>query len=423
MNRSKLAHALTTVALLSACSSQNGSPPAAAEQGGHAGAPVSSAGANQAGKSSGGTAMSAGDGAGAASGGSPIAGAGAGAGGGGSGGTGGMGGPIVPVGETPEAKWVNITGNLAGMPSECGNLGRVVSHPYEDQLLVGVALKGLFDSRDGGQTWQPLGGSGATITNRISYVAFDPASPQVFWESGIYNGGGVYKTSDSGQSFTQLGDVTHSDSVSLDFSDPARQTLLAGSHEQAQKLFRSTDGGVTWQDIGGNLPAGSGFCTTSLILDNMTFLIGCGGWYGGAPGIHRSIDGGESFEPVSEVGVAGQPLRTADGTIYWAGHQAGGLYRSTDQGQTFIAVAAANEARSVEPIELPDGRIVTVGDTTLVVSADQGETWQPLADALPFTPNGVSYSAYRNAFYVWQWDCGEVVLADAIARFGYDYRQ
>ena len=84
---------------------------------------------------------------------------------------------------------------------------------------------------------------------------------------------------------------------------------------------------------------------------------------------------------------------------------------------------APNEARSVEPIELPDGRIVTVGATTLIASSDQGANWEPLLDPLPFTPFGVSYSPYRNAFYVWQWDCGMAVMNDAIARFGYDYRE
>lgn len=329
----------------------------------------------------------------------------------------------IPVGETPEAKWVNVTGTLAGMASECGNLGRVSAGVQEDLLVVGVAQKGLFGSTDGGATWRPLGAKGAMITNRISYVAYDPAAPTTFWESGIYNGGGVYKTTDSGATFTQVGDVTHCDSVSVDFSDPQRLTLLAGSHEQAQKLFLSTDGGAKWDDIGKGLPAGSGFCTTSAILDSKTFIVGCGGWYGGNPGIQRTTDGGAVFTQVSDVGVAGQPLRASDGAIYWAGHQQGGLYKSTDQGEHFTQIAEPANARSVEPIELPDGRIVTVGGKTLMISADHGATWEPLADPLPFTPNGVTYSAFRNAFYVWQWDCGDVVLSNAIMRFGYDYRK
>src|SRR5205085_10920225 len=110
-----------------------------------------------------------------------------------------------------------------------------------------------------------------------------------------YNGGGVYKTSDGGVTFSQVGDITHCDSISVDFSDPKRMTLLAGSHEQALKLFRSIDGGAKWEDIGKALPEGSGFCTTSSILDAKTFLVGCGGWYGGTPGIQRTTDAGTVF--------------------------------------------------------------------------------------------------------------------------------
>jgi hypothetical protein len=77
----------------------------------------------------------------------------------------------------------------------------------------------------------------------------------------------------------------------------------------------------------------------------------------------------------------------------------------------------------VEPIELPDGRIITVGATTLMASTDHGTSWQPLGDPLPFTVNGVTYSPFHNAFYVWQWDCKDVVLPNAIMRFGYDYRK
>lgn len=58
-----------------------------------------------------------------------------------------------------------------------------------------------------------------------------------------------------------------------------------------------------------------------------------------------------------------------------------------------------------------------------MMSADHATTWQPVGDALPFKPNGVTYSAFRNAFYVWQWDCKDVVLPNAIMRFGYDYRK
>jgi hypothetical protein len=97
---------------------------------------------------------------------------------------------------------------------------------------------------------------------------------QTFWESGIYNAGGVYRTTDDGTTLLALGNVTHNDSISVDFTDPMRQTLLAGTHEQSGHLFRSTDGGNTWTDIGPNLPTGTGFSSQALVIDAQTHLLG-----------------------------------------------------------------------------------------------------------------------------------------------------
>ena len=45
-------------------------------------------------------------------------------------------------------------------------------------------------------------------------------------------------------------------------------------------------------------------------------------------------------------------------------------------------------------------------------------SWDPLGKKLPFAPAGVTYSAATKTLYVWQWDCGEVVLPNAIASAG-----
>src|SRR4029079_8015651 len=153
------------------------------------------------------------------------------------------------------ASWVNVTGNLANMASECGNLTMLSAVPGSDTIIAGVALKGLW-ANSSGNTWSHLGsGAGSdTITNRPSWITYDPLHPGVFWESGIYNGRGVFKTTDGGSTFRQLGSIAHNDYVSVDFGDPDRKTLLAGGHEQAQTVYRSTDGGQTWTNIGVTLP-------------------------------------------------------------------------------------------------------------------------------------------------------------------------
>lgn len=168
------------------------------------------------------------------------------------------------------------------------------------------------------------------------------------------------------------------------------------------------------------LPSGTGFCTATLVLDAHTFLVGCGGWYGGSPGIYRSTDTGQTWRLVSGDGVVGQALVASDGTLYWAGHQQGGLLRSADRGVTWVSVASSQQAKPLTPVELPGGRIVTVGAQRLMLSADRGATRSAIGKDLPFQPNGLAYSATRRAFYVTHFTCSSPVPNDGVMRFGFE---
>jgi hypothetical protein len=294
-------------------------------------------------------------------------------------------------------------------------------------LIAGIAQKGLWASTDGAASWHAIGtGAGsATITNRTSDIVYDPANKDAFWESGIYNAGGVYYTKDDGTTLAALGDVTHNDSVSIDFTDPMRQTLLAGTHEQKNKLYLSTNGGSTWTDIGMSVPAGTNFCTHTLVLDSKTFLIGCSGWGGGTDGVFRSTDTGATWTQASPLSAANHPLWASDGSIYWPLVYDGGLAKSTDQGKTWTQIVGGNTLRTVTPVELPDHRLAAAGFQDVVVSSDGGMTWKPVgttaADALPYTPNTLDYSAFRRAFFITTWDCTNAVPMNAVEEYGWDY--
>ena len=346
--------------------------------------------------------------------GSGAGGAGGGAGGAGRGGTGGE------AGQAPPSAWVNATGNLAGLASECGNLTLVSATPGSRTVIAGVAKVGLFASSDRGAHWEALGsGAGsATITNRPSSVVYDPDAATTFWESGIYNGGGVYRTTDAGETFVQLGNVTHNDLVSLDFGDPERKTLLVGGHEQKQTLYLSTDGGQSFEQIGKNLPADSHFSSDPLVLDQDSFLLGSCGYGDGACGIYRSTDRGAHWDRVSELPAQARPLVAADGTIYWSLIYDGGMARSDDGGSSWLK--ASDNIVTGYPVELPDGRILALRGTHVVVSSDQASTWTEVGDELPWKPSGVTYSVAEKSLFVWHWDCGDVVLDDAILTAGFD---
>ncbi len=332
---------------------------------------------------------------------------------------------------TPSGSWVDVTGNLAGLPSECGNLSNLSSKPDEDLLVAGIAQKGLWGSRDGGGTWAAMGtGAGsASITNRTSSILYDPDHAETFWESGIYNMGGVYKTTDDGATLAQLGSVTHNDSVSVDFTDPARQTILAGTHEQSGHVFRSTNGGGTWTDLGANLPTDSGFTSQVLVIDAQTHLVGTYTYSnsGAGLGIYRTTNGGQTWTQVLTRPVEGHPLVMQDGTLYWSLAGNAGMVRSTDHGQTWAQTVGANVIVTSSPVELPDGRIASLGSQTVMVSSDCGSTWYGATTALPYAPTGLVYSPYQKAFYVWHFDCtgqsfpGDPVPSGAIMKFAFDY--
>lgn len=331
-------------------------------------------------------------------------------------------------GSSPSASWTNVTANLANMASECGNMTSVFAKPDENLLIAGIALDGLWASNNGGANWQAMGtGSGsATITNRPTSIAYDPMTSTRFWESGIYNGGGVYETMDDGTTFVQVGDVTHCDLVSIDFSDPDRQTMLAGGHEQSQTLYRSADGGTTWNNVGAGLPVNTN-CTFPMIIDSQTHLVGCGGYGGGATGIYRTTDGGVTWVSTTASGGASAPLRATDQSIYWASPGGLGMTRSTDDGQNWADVIGSGVITAVTPIELPDGRIATLGPTYVMVSANHGATWSPATAALPYSDAvGIVYSAQEKAFYTWHFTCGfngpVPVPSDAIMKFDFDYQ-
>jgi hypothetical protein len=335
------------------------------------------------------------------------------------------------VGNPPDGSsgWVNVTSNLANMDSECGNLMLLSAKPDEDLLIAGIAKRGLFASGDGGGTWTALGtGAGsAAIDHRPTSIVYDPQNSNRWWESGIYGTTqGVYVTADDGVTFAGLGTIAFNDAASVDFTDPMRRTLLAGAHETPQELWRSTDQGLTWTNIGATLPAGPE-CPNSYVVDGQTYLVGCNK---NGPGVYRTEDGANSWTMVTQGGGSFAPLLASDGSIYWASTD-GTMVRSTDQGKTWATTIGPGTLSWVAPVELPDGRIATLANDHVVLSKDHGVTWTPVSPALPQTTAsggdgwfGLVYSKEERAFLSWYWSCGNgsvPVPGDAIQKFAFDY--
>jgi hypothetical protein len=339
----------------------------------------------------------------------------------------------VVAGGLDAGPWENLTENLAGMSSECGNVAYLTSRPNDGAVIAGVARDGLWTRPTAATDWSQIGqGAGSTpIVNRPQQFVYDPLDANTWWESGIYNSFGIYKTIDNGATFAALGlgtganTVNCCDSLSVDLSDPARQTMLAGAHEALQHLFRSGDGGKIWTDIGSTLPSDSGHSAYTLILDQKLFLLGT--WNASGSGIFRSTDGGDTWTKVLNIPMRSIPLVTADGTIYWQADGNLGAVRSVDLGLTWTIIAGANTllTNTAGLVELPNGRIAGLGFDTgagnghVLVSSDRGDTWKAINTVLPIAPTGLLYSNAQQSIYAWHWTCvsqTDSVAADAIQR-------
>jgi photosystem II stability/assembly factor-like uncharacterized protein len=307
---------------------------------------------------------------------------------------------------TTAGGWTAVASNVVSTGAQCGDVTLVSAQPTSDMVIAGVAHAGLWGQRNGASTWSKLGqGSGsASITNKPSSIVYDPDHPATFWESGIYFGNGVYRTDDNGATFKELGNIDHIDAVSVDLTDPARQTLLAGRHE-GTPLWRSTDGGNTWTDISKNLPPDAGYPAGPTVLNTQNFLVGTK--QGSSAGIYRTTDGGNTWTKVFAGPVEGVAvINQATQTMFWV-IDSGGVIKSKDAGVTWALAARPGSvnAQASTLLELPDGSLAALGNQYVLHSADEGSTWQRVSPPLPAPGAGLAYSAARKAFFVWSITC------------------
>jgi hypothetical protein len=318
------------------------------------------------------------------------------------------------------AAWVNATGNLAGLPSECEEIPSVWAVPGVNKIITGVSNNGLYATSNGGTAWTKI--SGTSIGIRLLQMHFDPDHPNSWYAGGIYHTPGIFKTTDAGATWTGLGTIGTNDGFAVDFSDPQRQTLLAGGHEAQNILWKSTNGGQTWTNIGG---PGGGYSSFPVIINTQTYLMGISNGSGG--GVYRSTNAGGAWTKVSTTTPANVITKVSSGEFYYAG--GGKVVRGSSDGSTWTVLAPGFNAAGAAPIELPGGKIAVVQAGGISISADKGVTWKTGCRPLPTkitgwwnfnNASGLAYNSVAGAFYTFYWNCvftNAAVGTDQVWRF------
>ncbi len=191
--------------------------------------------------------------------------------------------------------------------------------------------EGVYRSTDGGESWTLMGLEG---TERIARVVINPKnSAEVFvcatgrlWSDS--NDRGVYRTQDAGKNWQKVLHVdarTGCSDLAIDPQNPG--VLYAGlwsfrrepdffySGGSSGGLFRSTDGGTTWQELSNGLPSGeTGRVTIALAPSNPKMIYAIIETKSTA--LYRSADGGEHFERRnSDENISVRPFYFAELTV------------------------------------------------------------------------------------------------------------
>jgi photosystem II stability/assembly factor-like uncharacterized protein len=265
-----------------------------------------------------------------------------------------------------------------------------------------------------GLRWRMIGPFRAGRVNAVSGVT---GKPDTFYFGSV--GGGVWKSQNSGRTWTPIFDTTRVASIgAIAVSSSNPNTVYVGTGEPDMRdsiaygdgVYKSTDAGKTWKHLGLENTKQIGRIIVDPKNPNTVFVAALGNAYAPNPdrGVYRSQDGGATWqkvlfknEDVGAIDLAFDPLdskivyatlwnvRRPPWFIYAPANGPGaGIFKSTDGGATWkeisagipvegrghigIAVASSNRNRVYAVVDAKEGGVFS--------SNDAGVTWTRLSN-------------------------------------------
>ena len=323
----------------------------------------------------------------------------------------------------------------SGENNSIGSLAIAPSDPNVIYAGSGEALQrpdlstgdGLYKSTDAGATWQHLG---LRDGQQLASIVVDPHNADRLYVAvlghpyGPNQERGVFRSTDGGKTFDKVlykDENTGAAEVRLDPANPdtVYAVLWASRvspwrwqiHQgvEGSGLFKSTDGGGTWEQVGKGLPTvaqGLGRIRLGMAPSSPERIFASVGGSEESRGMYRSDDAGRSFRRVS------QDPRNSGGWVTVAPNNPDELYvsgtawyHSTDAGKTYTALRGAPGGNDYHHTWInPDNpQIMAIGvDQGGTISVNGGKTWstwynQPTAQSYHVaTDNEFPYRVYSS---------------------------
>jgi photosystem II stability/assembly factor-like uncharacterized protein len=335
----------------------------------------------------------------------------------------------IPLNTYQELHWRMIG------PFRGGRTKAAVGVPDQPNVFyIGQVNGGVWKTNDYGRTWNPIFDS--QPTQSIGAIVVAPSDPNIIYVGsgeGLHRpdlsvGDGIYKSTDAGKNWTHLGlqGGQQIPALAVDPHDPNRLFAAVLGHpygpSEERGIYRSTDGGMSWQKVlYKDENTGGSDVTIDPSTPNVVYAgmweIREGPWEDGNQfpgsngGLFKSTDGGTTWKQlmtglpkdVVQVNIAVSPsepnrLYISVGTTAKGSYGSGaglGIYRSDDGGENWYQ--ATKDARPAMRIGGGDLSVLRVDpknpdvlySASIVThkSTDGGKTWMSWRGA----PGGDDY--------------------------------
>jgi photosystem II stability/assembly factor-like uncharacterized protein len=149
----------------------------------------------------------------------------------------------------PERGWERIE---YGAGYDARTMCVFVSERDPKMIWVGTATSGVLVSHDGGATWQQVKGVPATAP--ISSIAQNPKRPDYIYVGSTQM---LYVSRDGGETWLPRGNELPLGNYTSILINPENsdEVFVGNAYERGGGVFRSTDGGLTWQRMDAQLPS------------------------------------------------------------------------------------------------------------------------------------------------------------------------